>query len=323
MIDKRRPVSVWIGEDVLDSKRVKEMTVILRTAGCRWRRCKMCGFFHEGCPTTHDELISQLKYAMERDEAEIVKIFTSGSFFDTHEIPTVTRDELIKILRETGIKKLIVESRPEFITHENLSSCTDIKNIEVGIGVETSNDRIRDECINKGFTFDDFIDATEIVRECGADVKAYLLLKPPFLSEKDAIEDAIRSAKDISPYVSTISLNPCNVQNFTILYELWKDGKYRPPWLWSVVETLKTIKKEVKTRVISDPVGAGHPRGPHNCGSCDRRIADVIKEFSLAQDLHLLDRILCRFGEAECDCRYTWEKVIQLEDFTFGSILIY
>jgi len=35
--------------------------------------------------------------------------------------------------------------------------------------------------------------------------------------------------------------------------------------------------------VMSDPVGAGHLRGPHNCGYCDTAVKEAIKEFNLTQ----------------------------------------
>ncbi len=47
------------------------------------------------------------------------------------------------------------------------------------MGLETGNDVIRDECINKGFNFTDFIKASGIAGEMGVSTKAYLLLKPP------------------------------------------------------------------------------------------------------------------------------------------------
>ncbi len=151
--------------------------------------------------------------------------------------------------------------------------------------------------------------------ECGATVKTYLLLKPPFVSEKKAIWDVIRSADLVAPYSSTNSLNLCNVQKYTALENLWKRGYYRPPWLWSAVEAIKAIKR-MNITVMSDPVGAGHKRGPHNCGKCDHEIKETVKEFNITQDLHVLER------QADCECKAVWQEVLKYDDLLFDSTIV-
>ncbi|MDY7038051.1 MAG: archaeosine biosynthesis radical SAM protein RaSEA, partial [Thermodesulfobacteriota bacterium] len=239
-------------------------------------------------------------------------------FLDEREVSKKSRNEILsKFSSYQNVKKIIVESRPEFIEKNVISdSMNHIGNFEIGIGVETSNDLIRDRCINKGFSFEDFVQAAEIAKECGASIKAYLLLKPPYLSEKEAIEDAIKSAIDVSNYASTISLNLCNIQNATKVYDLWKNGCYRPPWLWSAVEVIKRIKVDIEDKIVlSDPIGAGFNRGPHNCGRCDRTIADKIRKFSLLQDISIFD-------DVHCECEEIFKREMHLEEISFGSPLI-
>ena len=62
--------------------------MILRTVGCRWNRCTMCGYAGEGAPASADDLIIQFESAMEKcsPEVSVVKIYTSGSFLDSEEI---------------------------------------------------------------------------------------------------------------------------------------------------------------------------------------------------------------------------------------------
>ncbi len=65
--------------------------------------------------------------------------------------------------------------------------------------------------------------------------------------------------------------------------ELYHDGGYRPPWLWSVADVLESTADE-DVIVVSDPVGHGSDRGPHNCGECDDMVQSAIKDFDLRQD---------------------------------------
>ncbi len=318
-----RPTAVWTGKDLLDGKPITALTVIFQTSGCRWNNCTMCGYVYDSAqkPPSHDELMKQFGNAMSRckDEEFILKIFTSGSFLDDGEIDAVTRNEMLSRLgADNRVKKVIAETRPEYVTRKKVSeSMASLgKRFEVAIGLETSNDVIRKDCINKGFTFSDFVRAGEVAKREGATVKAYLMLKPPFLSEGIAINDMMQSINDAAPYAGTISVNLCNVQKGTLVDEMFERGDYRPPWLWSAVEVLKKGKdSNPDTILMSDPVGAGSARGPHNCGKCDKDVAEGIRSFSLSQDAGVFDNL-------DCECRELWKKVIELEDNTFGAPLV-
>ena len=318
-----RPTAVWTGKDLLDGKPESALTIIFQTSGCRWNNCTMCGYVYDSAraPPSHDDLMKQFEHAMSRckDEEFIVKIFTSGSFLDDSEIGSSTRIEMLSRLRENDrVKKVIAETRPEYVTDEKLSVAREAlgKKFEVAMGLETSNDVIRKDCINKGFSFSDFTGASKIAKNNDVTVKAYLMQKPPFLSEGIAMSDMINSINDAAPFARTISMNLCNVQKGTLVDEMFERGDYRPPWLWSAVEALKIGKELAKgTVIMSDPVGAGSMRGPHNCGKCDNDVAEAIRIFSLTQDTSV-------FNNLDCDCKKLWKKVVELEDFTFGAPLV-
>jgi len=299
---------VWKEKERLKGEIVDCITVILRTIGCYWNSCLMCGYKRDSYPATEKELVEQVNYALS-EQTPVVKIFTSGSFFDDREVSPSVRAYIRKKIEELGVEKLIVESRPEFITEEKLKEFEGI-NLEVGIGLETANDFIREYCINKGFKFKDFERAAKILKDFGFRVKAYLLLKPPFLSEKEAIEDVVFSANVVGDLVDVVSINPTNVQKDTFVEKLWKMGLYRPPWLWSAVEVLKRISIEA----ICDPVAAGKIRGPHNCGICDLKVAKAIKEFSLTQDKTVFENL-------SCECIAKWKKVLKIEDYSRIPVL--
>ncbi|MFZ3384433.1 MAG: archaeosine biosynthesis radical SAM protein RaSEA [Candidatus Methanoperedens sp.] len=318
-----RPTAVWTGKDLLDGKPTPALTIIFQTSGCRWNNCTMCGYVYDSARSSpsHNDLMKQFEHAMSRckDEEFIVKIFTSGSFLDDSEIGSSTRIEMLSRLRDNDrVKKVIAETRPEYVTDEKLSEAVAAvgKKFEVAIGLETSNDVIRKDCINKGFSFSDFTRASEVARKNDVTVKAYLMQKPPFLSEGVAMNDMINSIKDASPFARTISMNLCNVQKGTLVDEMFERGDYRPPWLWSAVEALRAGKElSPETVIMSDPVGAGSMRGPHNCGKCDNDVAEAIRIFSVTQDTAV-------FKNLDCDCKELWKKVVELEDFTFGAPLV-
>ncbi|MCS7118911.1 MAG: archaeosine biosynthesis radical SAM protein RaSEA [Archaeoglobaceae archaeon] len=295
---------LWREFERFRGKKENCMTVILTTRGCRWRKCTMCSYWLESRDVNDEMLKKQIDLVFERVDTKLLKIFTSGSFFDENEISTELRRYLVEKAKKLGVEKIIVESRPEFIDEEKLEDFEGLE-LEVGIGLETANDLVREICINKGFSFFDFFSAAEILKRRGFRVKCYLLLKPPFISEREAILDILESVDKVSKVVDVISINMMNVQRGTLVEKLWKRNLYRPPWLWSAVEVIKKIKKDVE--IICDPVAGGKIRGPHNCGKCDREVVNALKLFSVTQDKTLLD--------LNCECRILWNKSVEIEDF--------
>ena len=316
--DPREPTRVWLDEDNTPDGVYDSLTIILNTGGCRWARaggCTMCGYVAEsvdGGTVAHEDLMAQISACLdhERDHADDpagqIKIYTSGSFLDEREVPAQTRDAIADTFADRD--RMVVESLPDFVDREKLSDFTDRGlNTDVAIGLETATDRVRHDCVNKYFDFTEYERAAEEAGAVGAGIKAYLLMKPVFLSEGEAIEDMKRSIHRCAdvPGTHTVSMNPTTVHRHTMVEDLYHAGGYRPPWLWSVADVLEsTVDADVL--VVSDPVGHGSDRGPHNCGECDDRVQRAIKDFNLRQDPSV-------FGQVSCACKQTWELVVERE----------
>ena len=314
--DPHEPTRVWLDEDNTPGGVKRSLTIILNTGGCRWARaggCTMCGYVAEsvqGGRVGHEALLDQLEACLdhERTEADepcpLVKIYTSGSFLDEREVGADTRAAIAEAF--AGRERIVVESLPDFVAREKLADFTERGlATDVAIGLETATDRVRHDCVNKYFEFEDFVAASEEADAADAGVKAYLLMKPPFLSEGEAVADMKRSVRRCADHAHTVSMNPCNVQRYTMVDDLHFRGGYRPPWLWSVCDVLRDTA-DADAIVVSDPVGAGSERGPHNCGECDDRALTAIKDFDLRQDPTVFD-------EVACDCEATWAAVVERE----------
>ena len=315
----REYVSCWSEEDVLNAKAVNSFVIVLRTRGCYWAYqsgCSMCGYINDACESvTDEEILFQLNEVMKRyNGQEIVKIYTSGSFFDDREVSVALRKRILERLKANDVKRLILESRPEFITSKKLLSAkNDFPDIEVAVGLESANDFVLEHSVNKGFTFKDYVRAAKSVKGSGLRLRTYILIKPPFLTEQEAITDAVRSARKVNEYTDIISFNPVNVQKYTLVERLWRNREYRAPWLWSVVEVLKQSAKAVNARLICAPTAGGMKRGAHNCGKCDERFLKAIKHFSLNQNINI-------FNDLDCECKEEWLDLLELQGFTQSSM---
>lgn len=310
--ERQSPVSIWKEQDVVNGRRVDAFVVILRTQGCWWswqKGCTMCGYNAASSKAvTAEDLRRQLQKAAQRYQGEgMVKIYTSGSFLDPEEVPLDLRSEAFSSF---GVaERILFESRPEFITEDNLKDID--PRSAVAIGLETANEEVLKRCVRKGFTVEDYKRAAEVLLERDLPLRTYLLLKPPFMTERAAVMDAIASVNFAAPFSESVSVNPVNVQRDTVVDALWRRGNYRPPWLWSLVEVLRKGREGNSVRIMSSPSGGGTIRGVHNCDNCDRKILDAVQRFSFSQDLDDL-------GGLECGCRAEWAAMMDLQD-TMGT----
>ncbi len=314
--DARHYVKLWQEPESLDGERVRAFVLILRTRGCYWadvKGCTMCGYARDtlGRSATEEEIGLQLARALTayRDEP-YVKIYTSGSFLDRREVPEAARSRVAAAFAGRA-RRLLVETLPEFVTPEALRELRDSfgGTLEVALGLESTQPRVLAKAVHKHETPTQYLEAADRVRRGGASPKAYLLLKPPYLTERESIEDTVTSVARASSHFDTLSVNPVHLQGGTVVEHLFRRGLYRPPWLWSLVEVLSRASRlrAPGTRLVSFPTSGGNPRGVHNCLRCDPEILSRIQESSLAQDFSLLD------GLPDCPCRETWRHSLALE----------
>jgi archaeosine synthase beta-subunit len=321
--DPRHPVRVWSENDRYKNKIIKAFVIILRTKGCSWAQhsgCSMCGYFNDSAweNITAEDLIQQYTTAMETYANEpVVKIFTSGSFLDTTEVPLSVQNHIIQDL-SGNVEKIMFESRPVYVTDQRLKEISTISQntkVQIGVGLETANDMIRTFSINKGFSLKEYQKAESIIHKNNMLLKTYVLIKPVFLTEQQSIDDVLQTVDIIKKSTDTISFNPCNVQRNTLTEYLWKRNQYRPPWLWSIVEILKESKQRAPgVRLQCDIAGGSSSRGAHNCRQCDNAVLEAISQFSLTQDESV-------FNDLDCSCRKQWLDQLDMETLTFGSIV--
>ncbi|WP_083771772.1 archaeosine biosynthesis radical SAM protein RaSEA [Methanocaldococcus infernus] len=294
---------IWIEDEITNNlERVKALTIILKTKGCSYRECVMCSYYLDSHKEVKDkEIIEQFEYAINKfKDFDMVKIFTSGSFLDDKEISKDVRDYILKRLSELNLKEIHIESRVEFITEDRLEELKDY-NVVIGLGIESFNERVR-EVLNKGVSNEEIVRAISLIKKYKLTPKAYLLIKPPFLTESDAIKDAIYSGNKALELGCIVSFCPLTVHKDTLVEYFYKKGEYSPPFLWTVLEVLKNVRDGL---VRCDTSGFGSLRGASNRCKCDREIIEKIKKFNLTQNREVL--------EHSCECKKLWEVFLETE----------
>jgi radical SAM enzyme (TIGR01210 family) len=298
------------------------VTIVIPSRGCSWALseyggCSVCGYVNDSSRDrtvpidTIIERLSELLLDTKYTKKIEIQIFNSGSFFDEKDVSTELRTKIIDLITDIPeVYKLAVECRTEYIikgrkiietTFEQLKGVI----LEIGIGLESSNNSILRDCWNKGTTLENYKESVNILRTIGVKIKSYIFLKPPFLTERDAIRDTILTIDEIAQIgTDVISINPCNVQNGTLVNELFHQNKYRPPWLWSVLHIIQAASKITPdTVIICDPSAAGKLRGAHNCGKCDKTVIPLLTK---AINGEVIPSDLSQI----CSCYHKWELII-------------
>lgn len=321
----------WYQEDLLYEGIGKSLFVIVPTPGCSWALgnvggCTMCSYISDCTlePIDEETIIKLFENELNKHIDEIkadgkdmpiaIKIFASGSFLNPQEVPKEALNKILKIVANIDeIKEIIVESRPEYVKKEILEEVFSIignKLFEVSIGLETQNDSIREEKINKGFTKEDFEKAVQIIKEMNEDnneynakSKAYIFVKPILTSEKEAIkeaEDTAKYAEDIG--VNRISFCPATIHKGTLIERLWRKGSYKPPWIWSVIDVINDARNNIKIPTFMDTSGFGSRKGPYNCKKCNKDLKHKIIDSNIKQT---------PIENYECKCKKEWVSEIE------------
>ena len=313
--DASKPVTVYkTPENLPDGTPCTAVTVILRSKGCAWwwkSGCTFCGYFNDvRDDVTAEEMFSQWEFAKEStnqfEGCGMVKVYTSGTFFEDRENPPEWQDLVLRETAQMGLH-LVVEAQAQMCTPEKISwvaerhpGCT------VAIGLEAYDDRVLRFHVNKGFTTKQWHSAVDMLRDNDLRVKTYLLFKPPFMSEGDALVHTTSWLTKVATYSDEVSVNPMNIQKNTIVDRLFRNKEYRPPWLWSLVEMITRSHEQLgdnSCRIIVHPTAGGKIRGAHNCGECDSEVVAAIERYSVSGDTSEFDHL-------KCPCQSHWRAEI-------------
>lgn len=291
------------------------LMVVLKTRGCEYAAkndggCTVCGFANHAVPGIgqHD-ILDQLAWALEAlplAGVDEVDLLTLGSFLNENEITAPLRAELLGLIAELhGVRRVSFESRSEYVTPAKLEQSRSIlgdRTVEFGIGLESADDHVRNQIVRKGLSRGSFERVVRTLAETGLDLLVYLLIKPPHLSEEQAIADAVASVAYVAEVAgrhavrARMALEPVFVAPNTYLERVFLKGEYRLLNLWSVVEVILRTHRMGNLFVGLSDEDLSRNRTVGSCPLCHDRLIAEIERFN-----HTLD--VSRLAELDCPCR--------------------
>jgi radical SAM enzyme (TIGR01210 family) len=326
---------IWEGfsavEDFFDpqkKKKTKRWVLLLPALSlCHWYLqcggCTMCGF--NGPSSGKQKFAWITKYfgraalhflywlgyfGIRNQKPESLTIYNGGNFLNSGRKAIKAKAEIplslqLAICRHIGqhptINKVFVESRPEFISDETIAPLVKLLNgkiLQIGIGLESADENVRNHLLNKGMSRSRFEQAITTIKENGAESLAYVFLKPMGLSEEEAVADTISTIRYCFEIgVDEIALSCAFIQEGTVMHDLYQQGKYQPPNLWSILKVIKATAYLGPIRIGGFEDDPPPIAVPSSCPSCNQKVTEAIERYRECHDLSLFSGLTCHCQE--------------------------
>ncbi len=254
--DENLPTQMWFQE----SEEGLVVFMVFYTQACRWSRCLGCNLPSKGSQfhVSYKALIAQIDHVFANAEligkrTEIRKVILSnnGSVLDQETFSSTALMYLTAKINLTfpNLAVLSIETRPEYVEvaeleflRRALGEGDTPTELELAIGFEAFDGRIRNDVYRKGLQLAKFEAFVRRISPFGYRLKLYFMQKPvPGMSDEEAVLDIHQAIDYLSKVAEghrnvrvSIHLNPTYVAFGTPLEESFKRGEYAPPMLVDV-----------------------------------------------------------------------------------------
>ena len=235
LVDIKRPYAFLVEPEHQANGNVEDVAVLFLTNRECPYRCLMCDLWKNTTddPVPLGAIPEQIDFALrELPPARHLKLYNSGNFFDPSAIRVADYPAIA--MRIKDFETVIVENHPQMcgtrvpMFVDTLRAAGSTATLEVAMGLETVHPRVL-PLLNKRLTIDAFRRACDDLNSLGVATRAFVLLRPPTLTEEEGLEWAKRSAEfAFDCGVGTVTVIPTRPGN-GIMERMQADGLYAPP----------------------------------------------------------------------------------------------
>lgn len=276
----------FLHEEEPDAKGVlqKVNTIFLTGKECSFK-CLMCDLWKNTLtgPTPAGAILKQLDYALDRlPKVDVIKLYNNGNFFDPKAIPPADYPGIIERLQP--YKRVIVENHPKLYS----TTCLEFRDqlsgtLEIAMGLETIHPKVLPK-LNKQLTAADFKQAASFLRTNHIDVRAFILLNPPYLTNPQeniewvirTVQFAFESGTQCCSIIATRSGNG-------IMETLQQQGHYTAPTLDALEEVFEMALLLKQGRVFVDTWDIGFLS---KCPQCFQARKERLEAMNLHQQVY-------------------------------------
>jgi radical SAM enzyme (TIGR01210 family) len=252
-VDPLIPYAIHQEPELSFTGRIEEAgTIFLTNRECPFH-CLMCDLWKN----TTDQRVplgaipKQIKWALGQfKNINHIKLYNSGNFFDNQAIPKEDYVEICSLLK--NYLSVIIENHPLLVNEQALEFRDMLgTDLEIAIGLETVHPKIL-PLLNKKMDLIDFEKSVRYLNKNNIRTRAFILLRPPFMSEKEGIywaERSIEFAFDCG--INCCVIIPTRRGNGAIDW-LEMEGFYHPPEISSIEKVLEYGISLKRGRVFAD-----------------------------------------------------------------------
>jgi len=239
-VDPRKPYAWLVEKERTISGEIEDIAIIFLTnRECQYH-CLMCDLWKNTTdePVPVGAIPDQIEWALNQlSHVKHLKLYNSGSFFDGKAIPEEDYERIASLV--SNFETVIVESHPRLINEKCLLFRNMLKpELQIAMGLETVNSEILLK-LNKRMTLEDFKNSVSYLKQHGISSRAFVLLRPPFLTESEGIYWAERSIDyAFSAGVECCTVIPVRSGNGAMDLLLEK-GRFTPPDIHSLETVLE------------------------------------------------------------------------------------
>ncbi len=294
-VDPWQPIAAFVEPERQADGRVLDVaTIFLANRECPFR-CMYCDLWRHTLdePTPAGAIPRQIEIALERlPPASVVKLYNSGNFFDAAAIPPLDWPAIADRVRR--FERVVVENHPLLTDERALRFREQLGTpLEVAMGLETAHPDVLSR-MNKRMTLDDFARAARFLVEHDIAVRAFVLLRPPFLSEDEGIEWALKSIQFAfdcgATCVSVIATRAGN----GAMDRLQSEGWFASPKLSSLEQVLAAGIESGGGRVFADTWDVARFA---DCPQCAAARVERLRQMNLSQTI--LPQVICDCGRED------------------------
>lgn len=310
----------------LDGHYVDRLVLFLRGSGCnlvsKTGGCTFCGFWdvtNFGNKIKDEDYMSQVKSVIDNEshgfsKCPIICMYNDGSMLEEVEISLNVVADLCRMVAALDhVKRVVIEAKVVDITEQKAAKLREAvgdKELEIAVGFESANELIRDHCINKSFRLEQFEKKHEILLKHNIALIPLVMVKPPFLTESQAIDDVVNTFEYLERFnLQRIDLELATIEKNTLVHELWECGEYKTPRLWSIIEVVKRkTALGLKTPIFLSPPNYTATAYDYslNCPECSDSVIEAINTYNREQDDSVFDSL-------ECSCKQDWKESLDGE----------
>jgi radical SAM enzyme (TIGR01210 family) len=293
VVNEREPYAYLVEDELSASGRIEPVaTLFLTNRECPFT-CLFCDLWKNTTDETVPEgaIVDQIDFALARlPLARHIKLYNSGNFFDSKAIPPGDLAAIAE--RVQRFRTVIVENHPRFCTHTMLEFRDQLRGqLEVAMGLETIHPEVL-PALNKRMTVEDFDHAAEMLAIGGVALRAFVLLKPPFLEEEEAVEWALKTMEHAFDQGARVcSVIPVRGGN-GVMDLLARRKEFAPPMLASLEKVAEAGIAMGRGRVFVDLWDAEKFA---TCPVCAPARISRLSQMNLTQEI--LPKIACACGE--------------------------